>query len=152
MLPSNTARQIMQDRPLVMLVLGSSELAPRSRHFPLILSIVPSVRNSGFWNARVLFPRRRPRLSSPRTIAPTFAGERREIRRRNPRSKIRSNYASMLSTVSRPKAKDKRYLQSTRLIFRLLVTRFRYPRPKTNTLDLIYMKFPFIQLLIPSGW
>ena len=72
MLPSNTARQIMQGRPLVMLVLGPTELAARLRHLPLILSIVPSVRNSGFWNARVLFPRRRPRLASPRTIAPNF--------------------------------------------------------------------------------
>lgn len=50
--------------PLVMLAPESvGTWFQRSRHFPLILSIVPAVRNSGFWErSRVLFPRRRPRL------------------------------------------------------------------------------------------
>lgn len=51
----------------------------RSRHFPLILSIVPPVRNSGFWKrSRVLFPRRRPRLRA-HNRANFWAREHREI-------------------------------------------------------------------------
>lgn len=59
----NSARRIMQDpsRYACARILGT--WFQRSRHFPLILSIVPAVRNSGFWKrSRVLFPRRRPRL------------------------------------------------------------------------------------------
>lgn len=59
----NSARRIMQDpsRYACARILGT--WFQRSRHFPLILSIVPAVRNSGFWKrSRVLFSRRRPRL------------------------------------------------------------------------------------------
>lgn len=58
-------------------------LVPCSRHFPLILSIVPSVRNS----ARVLFPRRHNRAKLP--------GTEREIRERE-----RKNQEGILSTTS----------------------------------------------------
>lgn len=77
----NSARRIMQDpsRYACARILGT--WFQRSRHFPLILSIVPAVRNSGFWKrSRVLFPG--DVLASTRTIAQTSrAREHREIQR-----------------------------------------------------------------------